>query len=49
MRMSNVSIKKVLVVLLVMRWNGCAEGVHQNAVCIDGKYENHVFMALLYV
>ena len=25
------------------------EGTHKNAVCIDGKYENHVFMALLYV
>jgi hypothetical protein len=23
------------------------EGIHKNAVCIDGKYENHVFMALL--
>ncbi len=25
------------------------EGIHQNSVCIDGQYENHVFMALLYV
>jgi ribosomal protein S18 acetylase RimI-like enzyme len=25
------------------------EGIHKNAVCIDGKYENHIFMALLYV
>ncbi|MFI4919572.1 MAG: GNAT family N-acetyltransferase [Legionellales bacterium] len=24
------------------------EGIHKNAVCIDGKYENHLFMALLY-
>ncbi|WP_242602350.1 GNAT family N-acetyltransferase [Legionella rowbothamii] len=23
------------------------EGVHKNAVCIEGKYENHIFMALL--
>ena len=23
------------------------EGIHKNAVCIDGKYENHIFMALL--
>ncbi len=25
-----------------------AEGIHKNAVCIDGEYENHVFMALLW-
>ena len=25
------------------------EGVHKNAVCIDGHYENHIFMALLWV
>lgn len=24
------------------------EGVHKNGVCIDGKYENHIFMALLF-
>lgn len=24
------------------------EGVHKNKSCIDGKYENHLFMALLY-
>lgn len=24
------------------------EGVHKNGVCIDGKYENHLFMALLF-
>lgn len=24
------------------------EGIHKNGVCIDGKYENHVFMALLF-
>ena len=24
------------------------EGVHRNGVCIDGKYENHIFMALLF-
>jgi len=23
------------------------EGIHKNGVCIDGQYENHVFMALL--
>jgi ribosomal protein S18 acetylase RimI-like enzyme len=23
------------------------EGIHKNAVCIDGTYENHIFMALL--
>lgn len=23
------------------------EGIHKNAVCIEGKYENHIFMALL--
>ena len=23
------------------------EGIHKNGVCIDGKYENHIFMALL--
>lgn len=25
------------------------EGIHRNAVCIDGEYENHVFMALLWM
>ena len=25
------------------------EGVHKHAVCIDGHYENHIFMALLWV
>ena len=25
------------------------EGVHKNAVCSDGHYENHIFMALLWV
>lgn len=24
------------------------EGIHKNAVCINGKYENHIFMALLW-
>ena len=24
------------------------EGIHKNAVCIDGHYENHISMALLY-
>lgn len=24
------------------------EGVHKNGVCIDGEYENHIFMALLF-
>lgn len=24
------------------------EGIHKNAVCINGKYENHIFMALLF-
>ncbi len=24
------------------------EGIHKNGVCIDGKYENHIFMALLF-
>lgn len=23
------------------------EGIHKNAVCIDGKYQNHIFMARL--
>ena len=23
------------------------EGIHKNGVCIEGKYENHIFMALL--
>ena len=25
-----------------------AEGIHKKAVCINGEYENHVFMALLW-
>lgn len=24
------------------------EGIHKNGVCIDGEYENHIFMALLF-
>lgn len=24
------------------------EGIHKNAVCIEGKYESHLFMALLF-
>ena len=24
------------------------EGIHKNGVCIDGVYENHIFMALLF-
>nr|HAT8714957.1 GNAT family N-acetyltransferase [Legionella jordanis] len=24
------------------------EGIHKNAVCINGRYENHIFMALLW-
>ncbi len=24
------------------------EGIHKKGVCIDGKYENHIFMALLF-
>ena len=24
------------------------EGIHKNGVCINGKYENHIFMALLW-
>ena len=24
------------------------EGIHRNGVCVDGKYENHTFMALLW-
>ena len=35
-------------IALYEKFGFVAEGVHQNAVCIDGKYENHVFMALLY-
>ena len=24
------------------------EGIHKNGVCINGQYENHIFMALLW-
>lgn len=35
-------------IALYEKYGFVVEGVHKNGVCIDGKYENHVFMALLF-
>lgn len=34
-------------IALYEKFGFVAEGVHKNGVCIDGVYENHIFMALL--
>jgi ribosomal protein S18 acetylase RimI-like enzyme len=33
---------------LYEKYGFTVEGIHKNGVCIDGQYENHVFMALLF-
>ena len=33
---------------LYKKFGFVAEGIHKNGVCIDGQYENHIFMALLF-
>ncbi|MDP3705243.1 MAG: GNAT family N-acetyltransferase [Legionellaceae bacterium] len=35
-------------ITLYKKFGFVAEGVHKNGVRIDGQYENHIFMALLY-
>ena len=35
-------------IALYKKFGFVAEGIHKNAVRIDGQYENHIFMALLY-
>ena len=35
-------------IALYKKFGFVTEGTHKNAVCIDGKYENHIFMALLF-
>lgn len=40
--------KNVSAIALYTQFGFEKEGIHKNAVCIDGKYENHVFMALLF-
>lgn len=35
-------------IALYEKFGFITEGIHKNAVCINGKYENHIFMALLY-
>ncbi len=35
-------------IALYEKFGFVTEGVHKNGVCIDGNYENHLFMALLY-
>ena len=35
-------------IALYKKFGFVAEGIHINAVCIDGQYENHIFMALLF-
>lgn len=37
-----------LAISLYEKFGFVAEGIHKDAVCIDGEYENHVFMALLW-
>lgn len=34
-------------IALYKQFGFIVEGIHRNGVCIDGVYENHVFMALL--
>ena len=33
---------------LYKKFGFVAEGIHKNGVCIDGQYENHIFMALFF-
>jgi ribosomal protein S18 acetylase RimI-like enzyme len=40
--------KNLSAIALYEKFGFVAEGIHKNGVCIDGKYENHVFMALLF-
>lgn len=35
-------------IALYKKFGFVAEGIHINGVCIDGRYENHIFMALLF-
>ena len=35
-------------IALYEKFGFITEGIHKNGVCINGKYENHIFMALLY-
>lgn len=37
-----------LAIKLYEKFGFVVEGIHRNAVCIDGKYENHISMALLW-
>jgi len=35
-------------IALYKKFGFVVEGIHTNGVCIDGQYENHIFMALLF-
>ena len=35
-------------IALYKKFGFAIEGLHRNAVCINGKYENHISMALLF-
>ena len=35
-------------IALYEKFGFITEGIHKNGVCINEKYENHIFMALLY-
>ena len=35
-------------IALYKKFGFVAEGIHINGVCIEGQYENHIFMALLF-
>ena len=35
-------------IALYKKFGFVEEGIHINGVCIDGQYENHIFMALLF-
>ncbi|RUR19096.1 GNAT family N-acetyltransferase [Legionella sp. km535] len=39
--------KNISAIALYEQFGFEKEGIHKNGVCIDGKYENHIFMALL--
>jgi len=40
--------KNTAAIALYKKFGFVIEGIHKNGVCIDGEYENHIFMALLF-
>ncbi len=41
--------KNTIAINLYEQFGFVREGIHKNGVCINGTYENHVFMALLWI